>query len=301
MRGGRQKENPSAPPSAKTATARTTASPHALLEEKLEAMDFYELLNVAADASTEDIKKAYHREALIWHPDRNAHRKEEAELRFKKVAEAYSVLIDPHKRNEYDNPVTHHTIHEHFTTSEAFDLFGMFFRGEDPFVSMFPSFWAHPFGGGSLFSRAERMGSRGVAFHSPFDMFEKEDMEEEDDTYMFFGNRFGMPRMHHVPNATSSFSSTTITFGSGPDGQQTTTTSRMVNGKKSTTTTVVDAYGNRSMYAETSPEPLHRPSVMAAGRNIPPRLGGGRPFPREDSQGKSPSSSSSTQNHRYRK
>lgn len=63
--------------------------------------DYYEVLGVSRDASTEEIKKAYRQAALKYHPDRNPGNKE-AEEKFKEAAEAYSVLIDPEKRSIYD-------------------------------------------------------------------------------------------------------------------------------------------------------------------------------------------------------
>ncbi|XP_040842513.1 dnaJ homolog subfamily B member 7 [Ochotona curzoniae] len=65
-------------------------------------VDYYEVLGVHRDASPEDIKKAYHKEALKWHPDKNPENKEEAEKKFKEVAEAYEVLSDDEKRDIYD-------------------------------------------------------------------------------------------------------------------------------------------------------------------------------------------------------
>lgn len=63
--------------------------------------DYYEVLGVAKDASDDDVKKAYRKAALKFHPDRNPG-DAEAERRFKEAAEAYEVLSDAQKRAQYD-------------------------------------------------------------------------------------------------------------------------------------------------------------------------------------------------------
>ncbi len=63
--------------------------------------DYYEVLEVAKNASVDDIKKAYRKSALKFHPDKNPGNKD-AELRFKECAEAYEVLSDADKRGRYD-------------------------------------------------------------------------------------------------------------------------------------------------------------------------------------------------------
>jgi molecular chaperone DnaJ len=63
--------------------------------------DYYEILEISRTATSDEVKKAYRKKAMQFHPDKNPDNKE-AEEKFKEAAEAYSVLIDPEKRPLYD-------------------------------------------------------------------------------------------------------------------------------------------------------------------------------------------------------
>jgi curved DNA-binding protein CbpA len=63
--------------------------------------DYYEVLGLSRDAGENDIKKAYKKAALRFHPDKNPDDREGAEARFKRVSEAYQVLLESQKRAAY--------------------------------------------------------------------------------------------------------------------------------------------------------------------------------------------------------
>jgi curved DNA-binding protein CbpA len=95
----------------------------------MQLKDYYQILNVRRNSSAEDIKKAFRRLALRYHPDRNPENVQEAGEKFKEINEAYEVLGDEHKRQQYDSLVSfsgypHRTIivEEFSTDSMASDL-----------------------------------------------------------------------------------------------------------------------------------------------------------------------------------
>ena len=93
--------------------------------------DYYEVLGVARGCSAEELKRAYRKLAMQYHPDRNNGDKN-AEERFKEIGEAYSVLSDPEKRQRYDtfgHAATGAPDFGPFSFDSAFDLFDMFFGG----------------------------------------------------------------------------------------------------------------------------------------------------------------------------
>ena len=97
--------------------------------------DYYEVLGVGKSASADEIKRAYRRMAMKYHPDKNPDDKE-AEAKFKECAEAYEVLSDPNKRQRYDQfgheGLRGAGMHD-FSRMNVEDIFSMF--GFDDFFS----------------------------------------------------------------------------------------------------------------------------------------------------------------------
>ena len=85
-------------------------------------MSYYDILEIKNDASKNEIKKAYHKLALKWHPDKNAGNKD-AEVKFKKISEAYDILGDDEKRMRYDNG----TLGNEVMSRDPNDIFKHFF------------------------------------------------------------------------------------------------------------------------------------------------------------------------------
>jgi molecular chaperone DnaJ len=102
--------------------------------------DLYEVLGVSQTAAVEEIKSAYRKAALKWHPDRNPEKKQEAAERFREATEAYSVLSDARKREMYDRfghaGLSGSGMETDFNSTifqDFHDIFGDFFGFEDLF------------------------------------------------------------------------------------------------------------------------------------------------------------------------
>ena len=72
------------------------------LYKRSKEIDYYKLLNISRSANQREIKRAYHKLAVEYHPDKNPDDRDEAEIKFKAVAQAYEVLSDDDMRRKYD-------------------------------------------------------------------------------------------------------------------------------------------------------------------------------------------------------
>lgn len=138
--------------------------------------DFYKILGVPKDADEAAIKKAYRKQAIKWHPDKNPDNLKEAEAKFKDIAEAYEVLTDAKKRRMYDQVGEdglkggmpeggeggpHFSFNNMGGGGGGFsgggagidprELFASMFGGDDAFASFFQGAGGRPGGGGAQF------------------------------------------------------------------------------------------------------------------------------------------------------
>jgi len=128
---------------------------------RAEEPSYYDVLGVEKSATEQEVKKAYRRLALKWHPDKNPNSKDEADKKFKEISEAYDILSDKKKRDVYDrygkdgvlgggghhhhhghhddfnfhDPSNGGNFHFHFRSPE--DIFKEFFGTDDPFANFF--------------------------------------------------------------------------------------------------------------------------------------------------------------------
>src|SRR4030042_6360674 len=119
-----------------------------------EKRNYYEILGVPKSASKDVIKDAYRKLALQYHPDRN--KSPEAEEKFKEISEAYAVLSDNDKRQQYDT-LGHAGFDQRYTAEDIFRGadFGSIFR-DLGFGDLFSTFFGGGFGNSGFGERINR-------------------------------------------------------------------------------------------------------------------------------------------------
>uniref|UniRef100_A0A6B2EDE8 Putative molecular chaperone dnaj superfamily n=1 Tax=Phlebotomus kandelakii TaxID=1109342 RepID=A0A6B2EDE8_9DIPT len=204
-------------------------------------VDYYKILDVNRGASDGEIKKAYRKLALKWHPDKNPNNLDEANKRFKEISEAYEVLSDERKRRVYDqygkeglmgHNERHHRSRRHdpedydfmggfgFTFRDPEEVFREFF-GNSPFADIFGGMPYAATNGRRSHRHSHPQNTISSQFMSPF-----MGISLMDD---FFSMDNG-----GMNGAFTSFSSFNTAGGGGGGGavKRTSTSTTFVNGKK---------------------------------------------------------------------
>lgn len=127
----------------------------------MEKRDYYEVLEVAKNATPEEIKKAYRKKAIQYHPDKNPGDKE-AEEKFKEAAEAYEVLSNPDKRARYDQFGHAGVGGAGGFSGGGFSMEDIFSRFGDVFEGAFGGGFSSFFGGGGSRGGGRRVVNRGT-------------------------------------------------------------------------------------------------------------------------------------------
>ena len=199
-------------------------------------VDYYKVLGVSENATQDEIRRAYKKLAIKWHPDKNPDNKKEAEEKFKAISDAYSVLGDEKKREEWDN-------YRKGGFQGSFD-----FEGFDP-REIFNNFFKD-FGG---------FGS-GKDKHGFFGSFGFDD--DDDD---FFKGGFG------DLGGFDDFESHMMSSGFGGKGQSKSIkkSTSIINGKKvtRTETTIIDANGNRRVEVEEEVDGKKTKMIKSGGND----------------------------------
>lgn len=222
--------------------------------------DFYQVLGVSRNSQEKDIKKAYKKLSLKYHPDKNPNNKEEAEEIFKKISFAYGILGDAQKRKDYDTYGRDYVVNggaqanggggggsshfrggfssgpHNFNMHSAEEIFRNFFGGRDPFANFFDDeeddFFNNGFpsmGGGfgqMGFGSMHNQGGNRMANRDPFGGFGMSNFENDD----FFSGGFGGGMGGGMGGNFSSFQSSSFGMGGGM-GESISTSTVIENGR----------------------------------------------------------------------
>uniref|UniRef100_A0A8R1EHG9 J domain-containing protein n=1 Tax=Caenorhabditis japonica TaxID=281687 RepID=A0A8R1EHG9_CAEJA len=233
----------------------------------------YTTLGISSTSDDLEIKKAYRKLALKWHPDKHTDdkSKEEAEQKFKKIAQAYEILTDKKKRADLDrseNPGLHRRrstpgfrMHSHDLFRSPFDIFREFCQ--DPFNN---GFFDDPFPFPDVDSYAFKNGPRSADFHTKHNyhrfppsrvhIFYDDVKKERDDKNSF--------------STVIRFSSPTEP-GKNATVRKTSTSTKVVDGKKIVTKTVengdehiVEVHEDGELKCRTVSTPPASPAVVVS-------------------------------------
>lgn len=202
--------------------------------------NYYEILGVPENASADEIRKAYKKLAIKWHPDKNPDNQKEAEEKFKEISEAYSVLSDPKKKQEWE-------FSKNGGGNFAFDFEG--FDANDIFKNFFQGFGADfGFDDDDFFGFGGSKKKKGQGHRDPFG-----------DPFGDFGNfGFGSAFGGNFGFGSDDFGFGNDDFGNfggnfGNQGSYTKTTTTIINGKKVSKTekVTVDQDGNKKIEVQT--------------------------------------------------
>jgi len=235
---------------------------------------FYEVLGVTKIASSEEIKKAYKKLALKWHPDRNPENQTEATEKFKLIAEAYEILSDPVKRREYDSGgvecfdqpgsngrsgfypgFNFSQSHHDFSNKRAFDIFNSFFADMEDHHAQFFGNMGMNMNSGNFNSgnnnnnnngQRRNRGAGGGGFGSGFGGVGMGSIFENDPFFNSFGGssfgNFGNNFGDGMNNSSTSMSFSSSSFSSGGGGRS----------KSTSTSTFIGPDGRRVTRTETT-------------------------------------------------
>ncbi|KAL3319477.1 DnaJ subfamily B member 6 [Cichlidogyrus casuarinus] len=218
--------------------------------------DYYQVLEVEKTATGEEIKKAYKKKAILWHPDKHHddHTKKVAEKKFKQISEAYQVLSDAKKKAHYDRygKAGAGTIPPHRHRNDNFQHpFGSVF-----FPSPFDSAFRDPFdlfrdffGSSNIYhdspSHSPRHSHHGRSHHHhPYEMRRQHHHHQQrtpvDPFIQHMMNPFIGLGVNPFFGSMTSFSSSGFSSGPGVSFKSVSTSSRFVDGKTIKTTKVCE-------------------------------------------------------------
>jgi DnaJ family protein B protein 6 len=216
--------------------------------------NYYEVLGVKEDATSDEIKKAYRKLAIKWHPDKNPDNKKEAEEKFKCISEAYNVLSDPEKRKEYENyrngnfegnfdmgNFDNFDPFEMFNNTFGNDFFNNFFNDDDFFSDMNFGFGFNNNNNRQIKNKHKNK-KRDVFGFGNFDDFGFDDFGFHNDL-----NHFGGINNIGFENDDFNFRNDKKNKKNKNYGQSIKKTTSIINGKVITKIETIDENGNRKV------------------------------------------------------